>query len=116
VPLSAELDSIERIGVPRQRSGVKIVFPVRGGRAALLRIVMDDGEPAPAGATVSISGDSEIFYVARRGEAFVSGLRANNRVTLHWQEQQCSLQVDLPAKSAEDVVRLGPLKCKGVKR
>ena len=116
VPLSAELDSIEKMGVPRQRSGVKIVFPARVGRAALLRILLDDGEPAPAGATVNISGETEVFYVARRGEAFVTGLKPNNRVELHWQDQQCSLPVDLPVKSEEDVIRLGPLACKGVKR
>jgi outer membrane usher protein len=65
---------------------------------------------------VNIRGESEVFYVARRGEAFVTGLKASNRVDLHWQDQQCSLNIDLPAKSVEDVIRLGPLACKGVKR
>jgi outer membrane usher protein len=82
VPLSAELDSIEKIVVPRQRSAVKVVFPARVGRAALLRIVFDDGEPAPAGATVSLAGQSEVFYTARRGEAFVTGLQATNQLEL----------------------------------
>lgn len=116
VPLSAELDSLEKIGVPRQRSGVKIVFPVRRGRAALMHLVLDDGEPAPVGATVSISGDTEIFYVARRGAAFVTGLLPSNRVALSWQGKQCAMQIDLPAKSEEDVIRLGTMACKGVKR
>jgi len=116
VPLSAEIDSIEKIGVPRHRSAVKIVFPVRGGRAALLRILFDDGEPAPAGATVTATGDTEVFYVARRGEAFMTGLQANNNLLLKWKNQQCTMPLALPEKSAEDVIRLGPLACKGVHR
>jgi outer membrane usher protein len=112
VPLGAELESLEKIGVPRQRSAVKIVFPVRTGRAALLRIVMDDAEPAPAGATVSLAGQSEVFYVARRGEVFVTGLQASNRLVLTWQGRRCLIEASLPAPSAEEVVRIGPLNCK----
>jgi outer membrane usher protein len=116
VPLSADIESIEKIGVPRPRSAVKISFPVRSGRAALVRILFDDGEPAPAGAVVSATGDTEVFYVARRGEAFMTGLQATNRLILQWKDQQCTLQLDLPEKSAEDVLRLGPLACQGVQR
>jgi outer membrane usher protein len=51
--VSAEIDSIEQSVVPAWRSAVKVAFPVRSGRGALLRIVLDDGEAAPAGAFVS---------------------------------------------------------------
>ncbi len=116
VPLSAELDSIEKIVVPRQRSAVKVVFPARVGRAALLRILLDDGEPAPAGATVNMMGQSEVFYTARRGEAFVTGLQASNQLELRWQDQRCQIQVDLPEQSMDEILRMGPLSCKGLKR
>ena len=43
LPISAELDSLEMSVVPSARSAVKLSFPVRSGRAALLRIVLDDG-------------------------------------------------------------------------
>ena len=71
----AEIDSIEQIVVPSWRSGVKVDFPVRSGRGALLKIVLDDGEPAPPGAIVRIEGEKEEFYVARRGESYVTGLQ-----------------------------------------
>jgi outer membrane usher protein len=116
IPLSAELDSIEKMVVPRQRSAVKVVFPARVGRAALLRIVFDDGEPAPAGATVSMVGQSELFYTARRGEAFVTGLQASNQLELRWQDQRCQIQVDLPEQSQDEVIRIGPLACKRLRR
>lgn len=116
LPVSAELDSIEQIVVPAWRSGVKVVFPVRSGRGALVKIVFDDGEPAPAGAVVQIEGEKEEFYVARRGEAFITGLQSANRVQLKWSGQQCQFDVNLPPDSVDEIVRLGPLSCKGVPR
>ena len=116
LPISAELDSIEQIAVPAWRSAVKVVFPVRSGRGALLKIVFADGEPAPAGAIVLLEGEKEEFYVARRGEAFITGLQSANRVVLRWKEQQCLFDVALPAESANEIARVGPLVCKGVTR
>jgi len=116
LPISAEIESIEQDVVPAWRSGVKVVFPVRSGRGALLKIVLDDGEVAPAGAIAQIEGDKQEFYVARRGEAFVTGLQPTNRVLLNWKNQQCKFDVTLPPEKPDEIPRLGPLLCKGVAR
>lgn len=116
LPISAEIDSIEQIVVPSWRSGVKVDFPVRSGRGALLKIVLDDGEPAPPGAIVRIEGGKEEFYVARRGESYVTGLQPKNRLTLKWEGQQCAIALDLPPSSKDEIPRIGPVLCKGVKR
>jgi outer membrane usher protein len=116
LPVGAEIDSIEQIAVPARRSVVKVIFPVRSGRAALLKILLDDGSVAPAGATVQIEGDKKEFYVARRGEAFVTGLKAINQVRLTWDAQQCTFDVALPPESPTDIARVGPIPCKGIAR
>jgi outer membrane usher protein len=116
LPLTAEIDSIEYEAVPPWRSVSKVKFAVRGGRAALLTITLDDGEPAPAGATVSIEGEDRDFLVARRGEAYVTGLKESNRLQLQWQGQVCSLHVPLGAHADADIARVGPLRCQGVAR
>lgn len=116
MPMSAEIDSIERSAVPSWRSAVKVKFPVRSGRGALLKIVLEDSEPAPAGATVSMEGDKQEFYVARRGEAFVTGLQTVNKLVLTWKNQQCQFELSLPAATKDDIPRLGPLLCKGIAR
>ena len=89
---------------------------MRSGRAALIKLVLDDGAPAPAGAVIQIEGDKQEFYVARRGEAFVTGLQTDNQVRLTWNNKQCQFSVMLPAPSPDEIVRLGPLACKGVTR
>ncbi|HEY5993034.1 MAG TPA: fimbria/pilus outer membrane usher protein [Gallionellaceae bacterium] len=116
LPVSAEIENVEQFAVPSYRSGVKVAFPVRGGRGALLKIVLEDGQPAPAGATVHVEGDKEEFFVARRGEAYVTGLQANNNVLLDWNGQQCKFAVTLPPATKDDIPRVGPLLCKGVTR
>lgn len=116
LPVNAEIDSIEKYAIPAWRSAVKVTFPVRSGRGALLKIVLDDGDVAPAGAIVNIEGDKEEFYVARRGEAFISGLQTKNRIALKWNGQQCSFDVTLPAETPDEFPRVGPLACKGVTR
>jgi outer membrane usher protein len=115
LPISAEIENIEKYVVPAWRSTVKVDFPVRGGHGALLKITFEDGEVVPAGAVVNIKGDDEIFYVARRGEAFVTGLQPTNVVVLNWKGQQCEIDVELPLMTEDDIPRIGQLVCKGVK-
>lgn len=116
LPFSAEIDSIEFQAVPGWRSVAAVTFPVRGGRGALLRIELDDGQPAPAGAVVRIAGEDRDFYVARRGEAYVTGLQRSNRLQLRWREGSCDLLVELPPGGPDDIARVGPLRCAGVRR
>jgi outer membrane usher protein len=111
LPISAELDTIEKIVVPAARSGVKVRFPVRPGRAALIRIVMADGEPAPAGAEIAPAGDDKEFFVARRGEAFVTGLREKNTLRMRWKDSSCGFSFDLPPGGLDEIARVGPIAC-----
>jgi outer membrane usher protein len=111
LPISAELDSIEQVVVPSWRSAVKVDFPVRSGRGALVKIQLENGDPAPAGAVVKLAGDGEEFFVGRRGEAFVTGLQAANELTLRWQDGSCAFSLTLPAAN-DDILRLGPVTCR----
>ena len=116
LPISAELDSIEMEAVPALRGGVKVTFPVRSGRGALVKIVLDDGLAAPAGAEIELTGDKKEFFVARRGEAFVTGLQTDNVIRLKWNSGACNLAFKLAAGQTDDIARVGPLLCSGVTR
>lgn len=116
LPISAEIDNIEQLVVPPARSGVIVKFPVRLGRGALIRIVFDDGQPAPPGAEVELVGDKQDFFVARRGEAFVTGLQERSSIRLKWAGQTCTVVVELPPGNLDEIARVGPLTCSGVRR
>ena len=117
LPINAELDNIEQIAVPASRSAVKVTFPVRSGRGALIKLLLDDGLPAPAGAEVELVGDRKEFFVARRGEAFLTGLRDRNQIRLKHNGGSCTVAVDLPPPGPDDAIaRVGPLTCSGVTR
>jgi outer membrane usher protein len=116
LPMSAEIDSIEQLAVPAYRSAVKISFPVRSGRGALISIELDDGDVAPAGAIAWIEGDDREFYVARRGQTFITGMQPQNQVQLRWKDQLCRFEVILPPEAEEEIARVGPLRCSGVAR
>lgn len=116
LPITAGIDSIEKTVVPAYRSAVKITFPVRTGRGALVRVVFDDGQPAPLGAIVNIDGESETFFVARRGEAFVTGMKDTTPMTLNFRGQSCRFEVRLPPEEPEEISRAGPFLCSGVQR
>lgn len=111
LPISAEIDNIEQVVVPSARSGVKVVFPVRSGRGALLHIVLENGEVAPAGAQIELVGDNKEFFVARRGEAFITGMQPRNSLRIKWGERNCTFDVILPPGNLDDIARLGPLVC-----
>lgn len=116
LPINAELDTIELPAVPPARSAVRVAFPVRSGRGALIRIVFDDGQPAPAGAEVELAGDKQEFFVARRGESFVTGLKERNTLRLRWKGASCTFDVALPPGEIDEIARVGPVACQGVRR
>ena len=78
--------------------------------------MLEDGEPAPAGAEIELVGDPKEFFVARRGEAFVTGLQAKNTLRLKWDDQVCTLHIELAEGGKDEIARLGPYVCAGVRR
>ncbi len=113
LPLDAEIDTLSLPVTPRRRSGALVTFPVRSVHGALLKIVLDDGSPLPAGAVVRLRGRDEAFPVARRGEAYVTGLSRENDLVATWKGQHCALHATLPT-DAGPVPVVGPLTCQGV--
>jgi outer membrane usher protein len=82
----------------------------------LIKIVMEDGTPAPAGAELELVGDKKEFFVARRGEAFITGLQTNNALRLKGNGVSCDFSVQLPPGKLDEIARVGPVTCSASKK
>ena len=104
--------------VPYFRSGLLVKFPVKSSRGALLSVVLENGEPLPAGAQVQIIGDktgeNEVFPTGMRGEVYLTGLTTSNQLRAIWGQQSCEFALPFP-ETTELLPHLGTYVCSGVK-
>lgn len=115
LPLDARIDALEVYAVPYYRSGYDVEFPVAKANGALLRVVTADGRAVPAGATVHIAGREESFAVALDGQAYVSGLKRNNRMRVALPDARaCEFEVSYP-QTDEPLPDLGSFVCVEIK-
>lgn len=114
LPLDAHIGSLEQEVAPYFRAGVITPFAVSPARGALLKIVLEDGAPLPAGAVVRIEDRDEEFPVALDGEVYVTGLAAASRLRASWRGQAC--EFDVPRPPGDDPLPdLGTFLCAGMR-
>jgi outer membrane usher protein len=117
LPFDTQIDAVQMDAVPHFRSGLLLRFPVKSLRGALLTVVLKNGEPLPAGAQVQIIGDNivenELFPSGYRGEVYLTGLAASNRLIVTLEEQSCEFMVLLP-ETTEPLPYLGTYTCIGI--
>ena len=111
LPLSADIASLEQVGVPGWRSGVRLRFPVRLGRAALVQLLAPDGSPVPAGSQVTLDEEPQHFIVGARGEVFITGLQRRHRLLVRQGTHPCHARLSLPDEPTGELERAGPLIC-----
>jgi len=97
--------------VPGWRSGVRLRFPVRLGRAALVQLLAPDGSPVPAGSQVTLDEEPQHFIVGARGEVFITGLQRRHRLLVRQGTHPCHARLSLPDEPTGELERAGPLIC-----
>jgi outer membrane usher protein len=115
LPLDAVIERLTVEAVPYRRSGVYLEFPIRRAKSATLRILLEDGGPAPAGATVHLDGNPHSFPVAQDGATFLMDLSQANRLVVSWQQQTCSIEFDF-TPGDDPLPELGAFVCTGMRR
>jgi outer membrane usher protein len=114
LPLDVAIGTTQLNAVPYYRSGLLLSFPVNSPHGALISVVLESGEPLPAGALVRLEGVEEAFPTGLEGQVYVTGLEDSNRLRVEYRNQSCELVVPYTA-SADPLPRLGPFVCTGVK-
>ncbi|MDA9895567.1 fimbria/pilus outer membrane usher protein [Amylibacter sp.] len=117
IPLDAQIDTLQLDAVPYFRSGLVLKFPVKRSRGALLSVVLENGEPLPAGAQVVIIDknilENELFPTGMGGEVYLTGLEAENQLRVIWREQICEFALTFP-ETTDPLPHLGTYICIGV--
>lgn len=108
--LATELSGSRRTVTPGRRAGVLLQFKARKTYGALVGVVRENGEAVPAGALISISG--ETFPVAANGEAWVTGVETETDAEVAWLDQRCKIRIPPPDGTVARP-RIGPLTCRG---
>ena len=114
LPMDAQIDAVQLDAVPYFRSGLLLKFPVKRSRGALLTVVLENGEPLPAGSLAQIIRDNveqnEVFPAGMGGELYLTGLAASNRLRVTLLEQSCEFMLPFP-ESTEPLPYLGTYTC-----
>ena len=117
IPFDTRVDVLQLDAVPYFRSGLVLKFPVKRSRGALLTVVLENGEPLPAGAQVQIIEgnilENELFPTGMKGEVYLTGLEADNWVRVTLKEQSCEFALSFP-ETTDPLPHLGTYTCTGV--
>jgi outer membrane usher protein len=111
LPLDVELAGAERDVRPYGRSGVDVDFGVRPARAALIRLVGEDGAGIPSGATIRLDGRDEEFVSAPKGEVYLAGLAERDQGEASWPGGRCRFAIRY-RPTAEVQPHLGDIRCR----
>ena len=114
LPVDTRIAAGQLDAVPYYRSGQLLQFSVERANSAVLVLTLEDGSPMPAGSVVTRVGGTEQFPVAHRGQAYVTGLAAKNRLRATWRDQSCEFDVE-PGDALGTQPTIGPIRCAGVR-
>lgn len=103
LPMSVELKSSAEHAVPTLGAVVRVKFEtVGGGRAVIMRALMEDGQPVPFGAEVSDASGQNVGTVAQEGRVVLRGVKTDTgTLQAKWGDaagEGCSLSYTLPAQ------------------
>lgn len=110
LPLTVQADTFSMTATPYFRSGTALNFPVETMQGATMTLQLENGQVVPAGAKVTISGDSDIFPVGLKGKVYITGLSGKKVLQAIWHEQHCQFIIKL-LTSEDPLPDLGTVIC-----
>jgi outer membrane usher protein len=114
VPMDAEVGQTSRLVRPQDHSGVVVKFPIRTTYGAIVQLVDAAGTAIPVGSTARLEapGDAAAVSVGYDGEAFVTSLQSQNRLTVLLPGgAHCVARFEY-RQTQGTLPRIGPVVCK----
>lgn len=112
LPVDMRIKQVNMNVVPRLGSGLNVKFAMEQVHAASLILHRPDGKDVAMGAQAFLNGSQDsVGWVGYDGRLYLEGLKADNRLTLRGEGEDCSLRFPYHAK-ANTLPEIGPLVCK----
>ncbi len=111
LPWDAEVSGEEQTVRPYNRHGVAVEFAAEPARGAILRILLENGTPLPAGASVRLLSGGAKFVTAPGGEVYMTGLGPENSAVATWAKLSCRFQFRF-APNDDAQPHLGDVQCR----
>lgn len=111
LPMDASLGLASMQVTPAFRSGAVVEFPVARTRAVTLRLVRADGQPVPAGATVTVGRESA--PVAWDGLVYLTDVTGIGGAAASWPGGRCEFELHQP-EGPDPLPDLGTIHCRDV--
>lgn len=115
LPWDAEVTGDERTVRPYARTGVAVDVDVKPARDGLIRILLEDGTPLPAGSVVRLAGHPDEWISAPGGEVYLTGLESRNDATASWSKGSCEFRFAFVG-TEQPQPRLGDFQCRRMVR
>lgn len=111
LPVNADVSETHTEVMPAFRSGIFVDFQVQSSAAAAIVVLTDaSGAFLPMGSLVTLDGANEPFMVGYDGETYITGLHANNTITVQVGEATCSANFAFqPQENVQSII--GPEVC-----
>ena len=109
LPLDASLATSGMSVTPAYRSGPVVRFPVVRASAVTLRLLMPDGTPVPAGASVTTR--NERVPVAFDGLVYLTTAAGRHEASAEWSSQRCIFSFERPERG-DPQPDLGDITCR----
>ncbi len=111
LPLTAQMPESERFVVPRSKSGVIVNFNVTASEKAAIVILKDaNGKFIEPSSEIMLDGQTEPFLMGYDGEAYLTGLADNNRITIKHKGGTCVATFGYSGDTQDQTV-IGPIPC-----
>ncbi|MDP5163384.1 FimD/PapC C-terminal domain-containing protein [Enterobacter ludwigii] len=98
LPYGYQITEFEKTIVPGDRTGSIIQFGIHRDKSAILKLTDNNGFNLPQGADVTFNGKNNEFTVGFDGEAYVTGLKTNNKLNASWFDNKKSMHVTCNAE------------------
>ncbi len=89
IPLDLEIKEVRKNQTPFAKSGVLYDFQIRKTKNILMKLIRKDNSFVPLGSRVHVLPSDKEFYVAKRGEVYLTDLALENKIYVEWINGSC---------------------------